>query len=52
MEKKPDSFFSFKKGQAMRTSYWAFGTHLIVLASHADTAGRYDLVENFLPPGA
>ena len=36
----------------MRTSYWAFGTHLIVLASHADTAGRYDLVENFLPPGA
>jgi quercetin dioxygenase-like cupin family protein len=36
----------------MRTSYWLFGTRLIVLASHADTAGRYDLVENVLPPGA
>jgi quercetin dioxygenase-like cupin family protein len=36
----------------MRTSYWAFGTRLIVLASHADTAGCYDLVENVLPPGA
>ena len=36
----------------MRNSYWLFGTRLIVLASHADTAGRYDLVENVLPPGA
>ena len=36
----------------MRTSYWLFGTRLIVLASHADTAGRYDLVENVLPSGA
>jgi quercetin dioxygenase-like cupin family protein len=36
----------------MRTSYWLFGTRLIVLSSHADTAGRYDLVENVLPPGA
>jgi quercetin dioxygenase-like cupin family protein len=36
----------------MRTSYWLFGNRLIVLASHADTAGRYDLVENVSPPGA
>jgi quercetin dioxygenase-like cupin family protein len=35
----------------MRT-YWAFGTRLVVLASQADTAGRYNLVENFLHPGA
>jgi quercetin dioxygenase-like cupin family protein len=36
----------------MRSSYWLFGTRLIVLASHADTAGRYDFLENVLPPGA
>jgi quercetin dioxygenase-like cupin family protein len=35
----------------MRTSYWLFGSRLIVLAGHADTAGRYDLVENVLPAG-
>jgi quercetin dioxygenase-like cupin family protein len=36
----------------MSASYWLFGNRLIVLASHADTAGRYDLVENVAPPGA
>jgi quercetin dioxygenase-like cupin family protein len=36
----------------MRTSYWLFGNRLIILASHADTEGRYDLVENVSPPGA
>jgi quercetin dioxygenase-like cupin family protein len=41
-----------KKDKAMKKSYWLFGTRLTVLATHADTAGRYDLVENVLPPGA
>jgi quercetin dioxygenase-like cupin family protein len=36
----------------MGASYWLFGGRLIVLASHADTAGRYDLVENVLSLGA
>jgi quercetin dioxygenase-like cupin family protein len=35
----------------MARSYWLFGTRLIVLATHDETGGRYDLVENVMPPG-
>ena len=38
-----------EKGQTMSASYWLFGNRLIVLASHADTAGRYDLVTGVAP---
>jgi quercetin dioxygenase-like cupin family protein len=36
----------------MANSYWLFGTRLIVLVNQEDTGGRYDLVENIMPPGA
>jgi len=36
----------------MARSYWLFGTRFIVLASQEETEGRYDLVENVMPPGA
>jgi quercetin dioxygenase-like cupin family protein len=38
--------------ETMARSYWLFGTRLTVLATQDDTAGRYDLVENIMPPGA
>jgi len=36
----------------MRKSYWLVGTRVSVLASPADTGGRYDLVEGWFPAGA
>jgi quercetin dioxygenase-like cupin family protein len=35
----------------MRSTYWLFNTRLTVLACHAETGGRYDLVEGWFPPG-
>ena len=35
----------------MRKSYWLVGTRVSVLASPADTGGRYDLVEGWFPAG-
>jgi quercetin dioxygenase-like cupin family protein len=35
----------------MARCYWLFGTRLIVLATQDETGGRYDLVENVMPPG-
>lgn len=35
----------------MDRSFWLFGSRLTILASHEDTAGRYDLVEGWFPPG-
>jgi quercetin dioxygenase-like cupin family protein len=35
----------------MTTSYWLFRTRLTVLAGHAETGGRYDLIEGWFPPG-
>jgi quercetin dioxygenase-like cupin family protein len=34
-----------------RNSYWLLGTRLSVLAGHAETGGRYDLVEGWFSPG-
>jgi quercetin dioxygenase-like cupin family protein len=36
----------------MRKSYWLLDTRLSVLASAAETGGRYDLVEGWFPVGA
>jgi quercetin dioxygenase-like cupin family protein len=36
----------------MRNSYWLIGTRLSILASSAETGGRYDLVEGWFPVGA
>jgi quercetin dioxygenase-like cupin family protein len=36
----------------MRKSYWLVGTRLSVIAGHAETGGRYDLVEGWFPTGA
>jgi quercetin dioxygenase-like cupin family protein len=35
----------------MTRSYWLFGARFTVHANHADTAGRYDVVEGGGPPG-
>lgn len=35
----------------MNNSFWLFSTHLTVLANHADTNGRYDLIEGTFAPG-
>ena len=35
----------------MNNSYRPFNTRLSVLVGHADTGGRYDLVEDWFPPG-
>ena len=35
----------------MKNSYWLFGTRLSILAGHADTEGRYDLIEGWFAPG-
>lgn len=35
----------------MDNSFWLFSTHLTILASQADTDGRYDLVEGNFAPG-
>jgi quercetin dioxygenase-like cupin family protein len=40
-----------KEDNAMKNSYWLFGTRLSVLADQANTGGRYDLVEGWLSPG-
>ena len=40
-----------KKDNAMKNSYWLFGTRLRVLADRANTEGRYDLVEGCFSPG-
>jgi quercetin dioxygenase-like cupin family protein len=37
--------------KSMRKTYWLFNTRLSVLAGHAETGGRYDLVEGWFPPG-
>ena len=39
------------KSNSMRNSYWLFNTRLSILAGHANTEGRYDLVEGCFPPG-
>ena len=36
---------------AMKNSYWLFGTRLSFLADQTNTGGRYDLVEGWFPPG-
>jgi quercetin dioxygenase-like cupin family protein len=35
----------------MRSTYWPFNSRLTVLAGHAETDGRYDLVEGWFPAG-
>jgi quercetin dioxygenase-like cupin family protein len=35
----------------MKKSYWLFGARLSVLTGPAETGGRHDLVEGWLPPG-
>jgi quercetin dioxygenase-like cupin family protein len=35
----------------MKNAYWLFNTRLRVLAGHTETAGRYDLIEGWFPPG-
>jgi quercetin dioxygenase-like cupin family protein len=40
-----------RKDNAMKSSYWLFGTRLSVLADRANTGGRYDLVEGWFAPG-
>jgi quercetin dioxygenase-like cupin family protein len=35
----------------MTRSFWLFGARFNVHANHADTAGRYDLIEGGGPPG-
>ena len=40
-----------KDDNAMKNSYWLFGTRLSVLADQANTGGRYDLVEGWFSPG-
>jgi len=39
------------KINSMRNSCWLFNTRLSILAGHADTEGRFDLVEGCFPPG-
>jgi quercetin dioxygenase-like cupin family protein len=39
------------KDNSKRNSYWLLGTRLSVLAGHAETGGRYDLVEGWFSPG-
>ena len=36
---------------AMKNSYWLFGTHLSVLADQTAIGSRYDLVEGCFSPG-
>ena len=36
----------------MRHSYWLIGNRVRVIAGSADTEGRYDLVEGWLPAGS
>ena len=36
----------------MKESYWLIGTRLNIIASAAETGGRYDLVEGLFPRGA
>jgi quercetin dioxygenase-like cupin family protein len=40
------------KDNLISKTYWLMGTRLSVLAGHAETEGRYDLVEGWFPPGA
>jgi quercetin dioxygenase-like cupin family protein len=40
-----------KKDNAMKNSWWLFGTRLSVLADQTNTGGRYDLVEGWFSPG-
>src|SRR5689334_18816535 len=35
----------------MKDAYWLFNTRLRVLAGHAETGRRYDLIEGWFPPG-
>jgi len=35
----------------MSKSFWLFGSHLTILADHTTTAGQYDLIEGYFPPG-
>jgi quercetin dioxygenase-like cupin family protein len=35
----------------MQQDFWLLGAHLRILADHAATEGRYDLVEGTFPPG-
>jgi quercetin dioxygenase-like cupin family protein len=39
------------KDNSMRNSYWLLNARLRVLAGHAETGGRFDLVEGWFPPG-
>jgi len=39
------------KDSSMRNTYWLFGTRLSILAGHAETGGRYDLIEGWFSPG-
>ena len=40
-----------KKENHMRKAYWFLGHRLTIIAGPADTEGRYDLVEAWVPPG-
>jgi quercetin dioxygenase-like cupin family protein len=33
-------------------SFWFFGSRLTVVADHATTGGKYDLIEGYFPPGS
>jgi mannose-6-phosphate isomerase-like protein (cupin superfamily) len=35
----------------MFKSFWLFGSYLTILADHTTTAGKYDLIEGYFPPG-
>jgi len=38
-------------GQMATRTFWFLGNRLTVLADHADTGGRYDLIEGHQPAG-
>jgi quercetin dioxygenase-like cupin family protein len=36
----------------MTQSFWFFGSCLTILADRTTTAGQYDLIEGYFPPGS
>jgi quercetin dioxygenase-like cupin family protein len=35
----------------MTQAFWLFGSRLTIVADHTTTAGKYDLIEGYFPPG-
>lgn len=35
----------------MAQSFWLFGSRLTIVADHATTDGKYDMIEGYFPPG-